>query len=273
MANSRNMGMGINTRKLLHGVTTLKGYRNRWNKLYGPNVIRTGEPESNGSLMRASTLAVIYDNQPVIKDCDITNPTTVNRDASLVYVVSVRLALQGAPKKVIIEMAKSVVQTNKVRAALAHALHKNGYDPTYPPQVGDLIQPYQVTGDTKEKMRGWVLIAFYTAFRYFFYTDSYHQAINGVIKLGGDTDTNAAIVGALCGAYYGSRVMMSNSITTNNWNILVNADTTQGDFPRSNQYRPHDLKELVTKIVGLYPLPRWFISSSSLASAPTGAGA
>ncbi len=256
-ANSKPMGMGINTRKLLFGVTTLKGYRTRRNKFYGPEVIRQNEPESNGSLMRVSPLAVIYDNQPVVKDCDITNPTSVNRDANLVYVVSLRLALQGAPKNVIIQVAKSIVQTNQVRRALAHALHKNGYDPRYPPQIGEAIQPYQVTGDEKGKMRGWVLIAFYMAFRYFFYTNSYHQAINGVIKLGGDTDTNAAITGALCGAYYGSQGMMSDSTTANNWNILINANTTQGDFLRPDQYRPNDLESLVSSIINLYPLPPW----------------
>ncbi len=256
-ANSKNMGMGTNTRKLLYGVTTLKGYRNRLNKLYGPNVIRKGEPESNGSLMRASPLAVINDNNPAIKDCDITNPTNVNRDASLVYVISIRSALRGASKDTIIEVAKSVVQTDKVKAALAHALHKDGYDPTYPPHIGDLIQPYNVSGDAKGKMKGWVLIAFYTAFRYFFYTNSYHQAINEVIKLGGDTDTNAAITGALCGAFYGSQAIMLNPTTASNWNIIVNGDTTQGDFPRPDQFRPNDLEELVSKIVDLYPLPPW----------------
>ncbi len=256
-ANSKNMGMGINTRKLLYGVTRLKGYRNRFNKLYGPDVIRTGEPESNGSLMRASPLAVIYDNRPTIEDCDITNPTPVNRDASLVYVISVRLALQGATKDVIINKAKSLVQTYKVKAALAHALHKDGYDPEYPPRVGDLIQPYNVAGVEKGKMKGWVLIAFYTAFRYFFYTDSYHQAIDCVIGLGGDTDTNAAITGALCGAFYGSQVIMSNPTTSDNWDIIVQGDTEEGDFPRPEQYRPGDLEELVSEIVDLYPLPPW----------------
>ena len=164
-ANSKNMGMGNNTRKLLCGVTTLRGYRNRWNKLYGPDVVRNGQPESNGSLMRASPLAVIYDNHPVIEDCNITNPTPVNKDASLVYVISIRSALRGISKDAIIQVAKSLAQTYKVKAALAHALHKNGYDPAYPPRDGDLIQPYNVSGDENGKMKGWVLIALYTAFR------------------------------------------------------------------------------------------------------------
>ena len=256
-ASSKPMGMGINTRKLLSGIKTLKGYQNRWNKYYGQGIIRNQEPESNGSLMRASPLAVIYDNNPVIQDCNITNPTPHNQDANLVYVTAVRLALQGTPKEIIIQTVKTVAQTKKVKSALAHALHKDGYDPKYPPREGDLIQPYQVAGDAKGKMKGWVLIALYVSFRIFNSTTDYQQAVETAIKWGGDTDTNAAIVGALCGAFYGSSQMMLNTTTSTNWRILIEANPNLGDYPRPSQYRPNDIESLISNIAVQYPLPSW----------------
>ena len=52
----------------------------------------------------------------------------------------------------------------------------------------------------------------------------------------GDTDTNAAIAGALLGAFYGFEEISSNSITYNNINILLNCDSKTGDIVRPDIY-------------------------------------
>ena len=50
---------------------------------------------------------------------------------------------------------------------------------------------------------GWVLIAFQNAFWQMLHTESLEEGIVSTVMSGGDTDTNAAIAGALLGAVWG----------------------------------------------------------------------
>lgn len=50
---------------------------------------------------------------------------------------------------------------------------------------------------------GWLKIGFCYAFHYLWNQTPYDVALRDIILKGGDTDTNAAIVGGLLGAYYG----------------------------------------------------------------------
>lgn len=52
----------------------------------------------------------------------------------------------------------------------------------------------------------------------------------------GDTDTNAAITGALLGAYYGITKIEENEITKENIKTILNCDTTKGDIIRPKEY-------------------------------------
>ena len=54
-----------------------------------------------------------------------------------------------------------------------------------------------------DKMIGFIIIAFSYAFYYLKNDYTYQEAINNMLYNGGDTDTNAAIVGGLIGARYG----------------------------------------------------------------------
>ena len=56
-----------------------------------------------------------------------------------------------------------------------------------------------------QKNIGWIKIAFSYAFFYLFNNDSYDEAIKDILKRGGDTNTNAAIVGGLLGARWGKK--------------------------------------------------------------------
>ena len=49
---------------------------------------------------------------------------------------------------------------------------------------------------------GWVLIALQNAFWQLLHARGFEEAIVGTVQLGGDTDTNGAIAGALLGAVY-----------------------------------------------------------------------
>ena len=54
-----------------------------------------------------------------------------------------------------------------------------------------------------DKHIGHLKIAFMWAFKYLKENYSYENAIKDILMKGGDTDTNAAIVGGLLGSYHG----------------------------------------------------------------------
>jgi hypothetical protein len=55
----------------------------------------------------------------------------------------------------------------------------------------------------------------------------------------GDTDTNAAIAGALLGGYYGILSMCNNSITKINLQILIKSNPNDGELKRPIKYIPY----------------------------------
>jgi ADP-ribosylglycohydrolase len=50
---------------------------------------------------------------------------------------------------------------------------------------------------------GWVVVALQNAFWQLLHASSFEEGVAGTVQLGGDTDTNAAITGALLGAAHG----------------------------------------------------------------------
>lgn len=218
--------LGINTRKLFKGVKTVKGYENRYNKLFDtPDAIYNNQ--SNGSMMRSSPLAFIFDNTPMVVDCKLTNPSSVNIDANLVYLSAIRMAILGYDRVTIFNTIKDISQTREVRNVLIEVVTK---------------KPRDITGKT----RGWVLHTLYCAMWSLLYAPNYQDGIDYVIRLGGDTDTTAAISGALMGALFGYTNMSKEDRTGNNMRILLTSDTTQGDIHRPPEYTLGPIDNFVT---------------------------
>jgi ADP-ribosylglycohydrolase len=55
--------------------------------------------------------------------------------------------------------------------------------------------------------QGWVLVALKNAFFQLLHASSFEDGLVATVRAGGDTDTNAAICGALLGAVYGREVI------------------------------------------------------------------
>jgi hypothetical protein len=91
-ANANTSGIGRNTRRLFKGVKTIRGYRARATKLRDELV----KCQSNGTLMRASPLALLED---FTLDHVLSNPNDVNGDANRAYLTVLRALLRGASKK------------------------------------------------------------------------------------------------------------------------------------------------------------------------------
>lgn len=231
-ANSGGWMLGKNTRKVLKGVTTIKGYQNRYNKIYD----EIKDSQSNGPMMRATPLALLWDNTPIPIDVKLTNPNIICIDCNLVYVSLLRLALLGNNKEIILSSMKNFAQTTEVI------------------QVLDDVEN-NVDRDIATN-KGWCLHALWcclTAFKHF---NNYHESINWIIgsHKGSDTDTNACISGGLLGAYYGFNQLLQDDITANNINLLLNSDINNGPTPRPNLYQPHDFYNITQQAYDIFSI-------------------
>lgn len=228
-ANSGIKFMGKNTRALFHGIKTVKGYQSRRSKL------DLSSAQSNGSLMRAFPLILLFHYLPeqqayfkAIEDTNLTNPTDVNRDATLIYLLALRSVLAQVKFSDIVSQIISACQTEEIRQAVQQGAQCGSRDIT--------------------QNKGWVAHAIYCLFF------SWRQAsenlstiseiLDKIIRMGGDTDTNACIAGSLLGVYYGERKMREDFRTSSNLSILLSADTNQGDFPFQDQYHPSKALEM-----------------------------
>lgn len=221
-ANSGGWMMGKNTRALLKGVKTLKGYQGRMNKLVASGT----RPQSNGAMMRCSPLALLWDNTPVVEDCKITNPDPVAIDCNLVYISALRFALQGVDGPTIFERVRGLAQTDEVRGVLQQVERREGRN---------------ITENKGLCLHGlWCALMAVTSFTN--YADAMHWVISSQPK--SDTDTNACIAGALVGAMLGFTVLQTEPHTSRNIEKLLTADIVNGPTPRPAEYTPHDFYSL-----------------------------
>ena len=222
-ANSKCPFMGRNTRALLHGVKTLRGYRGRYQKVYGGGRPQDEFTQSNGCLMRCAPLAALgaAAGEAARADCALTNPHPTCVDACQVYIRAAQELGAGAALEVVVAAAPGWAETPAVQGVLEAA--------------GRTEIERNVTGESK----GWVLHALWCAFRALLVLGrdgSYEAAIDWVIRCSGDTDTNACIAGALLGACLGYEALESEERTGANIAIARAADPNQGALKRPERY-------------------------------------
>ena len=235
---------GKNTRHLLSKITTgtkrsrpITTFENRWKRRF------TGDPDkwtqSNGSLMRVSMLAFLNDESAEIEDCKITNPSKVNQDCNRLYCHFLRACVRYRTqnnKQRIQEALFELEICEEVQDVIASALSDSQTDRTR---------------DVMAIGKGWVLHALYCSIWAFFKFDTYQESINAVIRLKGDTDTNAAIAGGPIGAYLGFSSVSSEKETKVNIDILLSADPSLGDNPLSEKHLLNDFDTLTKAFTDL----------------------
>jgi ADP-ribosylglycohydrolase len=217
--------MGTNTKSLFKGVSTLKGYESRYTKM----IINGDISLSNGCMMSISPISLFNNREEIVSvDCSITNPHPIAIDACRVYVESLRQGLKGRSKKYILEHALDLCKEVEVRKTIQDAI--NG------------VERDVVTN------KGYILHALWITFYTFNKFDRYTDAMSYIINIdNSDTDTNAAIAGALFGAYLGYDKLYDEQ--GDNINILLTCDTSKGDFERPSIYTIHDIKDLCRKLL------------------------
>lgn len=172
------------------------------------------DSKANGSLMRASALGAWSSKvsledavQAAQMDAQLTHPNPSCQWAGVAYVVAIRHLIlnpcdaQGA--FLAAEYALVGADAEEVRNWLANARH------------GDLPDFHP--------MAGFVRIGFTHAFYHLVRNSSYNDAIFATLLGGGDTDTNACIVGGLIGALHGISLIPEAMRVA-----ITNCDTAKG---------------------------------------------
>ena len=152
------------------------------------------ESQANGSLMRISPLAIhAYRSAPddlwsmAVTESSLTHPNPVCQQCCALFCLAIAHAIsRGAGAKDVYEYALGFAIRKDVDPSVLKALRDAGTE-----------RP-----DTMTKS-GWVLIAFQNAFYQLLHSNTLEAGIIDTVLQGGDTDTNAAIAGALLGALLG----------------------------------------------------------------------
>jgi ADP-ribosylglycohydrolase len=152
--------------------------------------IRTSQ--ANGALMRCAPIGIWARNPKEAaaaarEDAKLTHPHLICQAASGAFVAAIACAVGGGDRVAMLAEAEASIvgtEADEVRACLGEALLGRG--------------PNELT-----EKQGWVLIAFQNAFRHLAAETSIEVALIETVHAGGDTDTNAAICGALLGAVQG----------------------------------------------------------------------
>jgi ADP-ribosylglycohydrolase len=215
------------------GTTTRSGLAGR------PNP----ESQANGGLMRISPLG-IFCSRPEISvdqmiawardDAGITHVHPVCRDSSAVFVRTIALAIRHGltadeAAATALDSLALIDAGPSVRQAVERGL--NGERPA-----------------SYEKQMGFVLIALQNAFYQLALAPSLEEGVIDTVGRGGDTDTNAAICGALLGAVHGESAIPSQ------WREAIlscrpKAGGRGVHKPRPEIYWPVDAIELADALV------------------------
>jgi ADP-ribosylglycohydrolase len=269
---SKQPMMGSNTRQLLKGGVKApdgsklnskagaKGYNERFAQKFGMQatavplmtITEAGEAaQSNGAIMRAWPLACIEDMGAVVTDTWLTNPSTVAVDTNQVYVTALRLAILGTPAAEIWEMVQEMGQTEAVLNCIRSVAADEVWSLADTPAQGDT---------PKIKSRAWCVNGLYAALVCLkaiattgFDSSTYPSLINWVIAghPGSDTDTIAAIAGALIGALVGYETLIADETTRDNLGKVLVPNWEDSDVPRPSEYMLNDIAEIAIAMTNL----------------------
>ncbi|HVJ12290.1 MAG TPA: inositol monophosphatase family protein [Burkholderiales bacterium] len=209
----------MTTRPVDIGTTTERG-------LLG---LHTTESESNGSLMRVSPLGIWAAGDPARaaeaarEDSRLTHPNPVCLEACAAYAAAIAAGVAGGSWEAMLE------------AALAHSKGA----------AREAVASGKPPADYFARM-GWVLVALQNAF-FHLKNSSLEDALVATVGAGGDTDTNAAVCGALLGAAHGRSAIPSRWILP----VLACRSAIEAGAPRPRpaEYWPDDILELAEALL------------------------
>ena len=189
--------------------------------------------KANGGLMRISALGAWSANveldqaiEAAMMDAQLTHPNLSCQWANAAYVIAIRhLTLNSGDAQGAFKLAEDALSAKGAEEVLGWIRDaKNGVLPEFHPSAG------------------FVRIGFTHAFYHLVQEHSYETSIAQTLSGGGDTDTNACIVGGLIGALHGG-----NSIPMLMQKRLLECNTQLGR-PRPEWLHTTKLNELVSNL-------------------------
>jgi len=192
--------------------------------------LHTTESESNGSLMRVSPLGIWAAGDPgraaraARLDSALTHPNPVCVEACAAYAAAIAAGVAGGGREAMLA------------AALANSSGA----------AREAIESARLPEDFFSRM-GWVLVSLQNAFFHLSKKTNFEEALIATVAAGGDTDTNAAICGALLGAAHGKSAVPSRWILP----VLACRATVDAGAPRPRPaiYWPDDVLELAEALL------------------------
>jgi ADP-ribosyl-[dinitrogen reductase] hydrolase len=215
------------------------------------NTVRAGlsgvpdfDSQSNGALMRISPLGIVgagADPDLVARwareDAWITHPNEVTQDANVLFVLTIAHAIErGASPGDAYRQALHIANEHGLAESVRLALDRAAVD----------------TPVSYVDRQGWVLIALQNAYYQLTHATHVEDALVDTIMRGGDTDTNAAISGALLGAIHGRAGIPERWVK-----VILDCRPTRDDprvrRPRPEEYWPVDALELAEQLLASSP--------------------
>lgn len=153
------------------------------------------ESQANGAMMRISPLGIFGTNHDLAQvsewaqqDAALTHPHKVCLQANALYATAIAYAINsGKDSREIYKKVQKWAAKMKVEA----------------PLMETIVDACTSLPADYISQQGWVLIAFQNALWHLLHAASLEEGVVDTVMRGGDTDTNAAIAGALLGAVYG----------------------------------------------------------------------
>jgi len=196
------------------------------------------DSQANGALMRASPLGVLAHAMPsseaaalAREDAGLTHVHAACGDASAAFVVAVAHA----------------VQTGEGPEAAWRAAHDWASAFAVTPLAKEaLLAAREAPSVCDEPQAGWVRIALQNAFFELLHARSLEEGVVATVRRGGDTDTNAAIAGALLGAVHGREAVPAQ------WRSMVlscRPTASRASRPRPHAFWPVDVLEIAERLL------------------------
>ncbi|WP_270939262.1 ADP-ribosylglycohydrolase family protein, partial [Falsiroseomonas oryzae] len=193
----------------------------------------SAESQANGALMRVSPAGIwarsVAEAAEVARmDARLSHPHPVCQDASAAFAAAIWTGIAGGTPAEMMACARAEAGEAAVCDALDAAAAGRG--------VEDFLSS-----------QGWVLVAFRNAVFHLLHTADAEAALVATVGAGGDTDTNAAICGALLGAAAGRAAFPRR------WVMRVLACRPLRSLgarqPRPATYWPDDLPDLAEALL------------------------
>ena len=201
---------------------------------------RSPDSQANGAMMRISPLGIFGANYGLDQVAE-----WARQDAAITHIHRVCQEANALFAMAIAHAVRTGISADSLYREIAGWAEEMGIDDR-------LKEAITAAADSPPenfmRFQGWVLIAFRNALWQLLNAETVEEGIVDTIMRGGDTDTNAAICGALLGAVYGREAIPERWIETIQ-NCRPRAGTPGVRKPRPEVFWPADALELAEQLV------------------------